>query len=97
MSVGTSNRPTAGEEITFASSGCALAGTFVQVPNPVAAALLIVGSGRTDRNSDVRLPAGQQLRGGITRAAAEALAGVGVSTLRYDKRARVPARNAAAS
>jgi hypothetical protein len=52
----------------------------------VAAALLIVGSGRTDRNSDVRLPAGQRLHGGITRAVAEALATVGVSTLRYDKR-----------
>ena len=86
MSVETSNRPAAGKEITFDSDGCALAGTFVQVPNPVAGALLIVGSGRTDRNSDVRLPAGQRLRGGITRAVAEALAAIGVSTLRYDKR-----------
>jgi len=86
MSVETSNRSAAGEEITFDSDGCALAGTSVQVPNPVAAALLIVGSGRTDRNSDVRLPAGQKLRGGITRAVAEALAAIGVSTLRYDKR-----------
>ena len=86
MSLTTSNRPTGGEEITFDSDGCALAGTFVAVPNPVAAALLIVGSGRTDRNSDVRLPAGQRLRGGITRAVAEALATTGVSTLRYDKR-----------
>jgi len=86
MSVETSNRSAAGEEITFESDGCALAGTYVQVPDPMAAALLIVGSGRTDRNSDVRLPAGQKLRGGITRAVAEALAAIGVSTLRYDKR-----------
>jgi uncharacterized protein len=86
MSVETSKRPAAGEEITFENDGCALAGTFVQVPNPVAAALLIVGSGRTDRNSDVRLPAGQRLRGGITKAVAETLAAIGVSTLRYDKR-----------
>jgi hypothetical protein len=86
MSVETSKRSAAGEEITFDSDGCALAGTFVQAPDPAAAALLIVGSGRTDRNSDVRLPAGQRLRGGITRAVAEALAAIGVSTLRYDKR-----------
>jgi len=86
MSIKTDRRPAEGEEITFDSDGCNLAGTFVPVPNPVAAALLIVGSGRTDRNSDVRLPAGQRLRGGITRAVAEALATVGVSTLRYDKR-----------
>jgi len=86
MSVEISNRSAAGEEITFESDGCALAGTYVQVPDPIAAALLIVGSGRTDRNSDVRLPAGQKLRGGITRAVAEALAAIGVSTLRYDKR-----------
>ena len=86
MSVETSNRSAAGEEITFESDGCPLAGTYVQVPDPMAAALLIVGSGRTDRNSDVRLPAGQKLRGGITRAGAEALAAIGVSTLRYDKR-----------
>ena len=40
----------------------------------------------TDRNSDVRLPLHQFLRGGITSAVADALAGVQVSTLRYDKR-----------
>jgi uncharacterized protein len=85
MSRDTGNGP-AGQEVTFDSDGCKLAGTFLPVRSPVAAALLIVGSGRTDRNSDVRLPGGQRLRGGITRAIAEALASAGVSTLRYDKR-----------
>jgi pimeloyl-ACP methyl ester carboxylesterase len=83
MTVEVGNRP---QEVTFDSDGYSLAGTFVPVADPVAEALLIVGSGRTDRNSDVRLPAGQRLRSGITRAVAEALAAVGVPTLRYDKR-----------
>jgi len=75
-----------GTDISFDSAGCTLAGTYVEVASPVAAALLIVGSGKTDRDSDVRLPLGQTLRGGITRAIAEALARANVSTLRYDKR-----------
>lgn len=74
------------EEVEFDSGGCRLAGTFINVSDPVAAALLISGSGRTDRNSDVRLPGGITLRAGITRAIAEALAASGVSSLRYDKR-----------
>ena len=51
-----------------------------------AAALLIPGSGKTDRDSDVRLPLHQMLRGGITRQVSDALIGARVSTLRYDKR-----------
>lgn len=74
------------QNVTFDSGGCALAGTYKEVVQPVAAALLIAGSGQTDRNSDVRLPLHQFLRGGITSAVADALAGVQVSTLRYDKR-----------
>ncbi len=74
------------ENITFVADGCALAGTFTAVAQPVAAALLITGSGRTDRDSDVRLPGGLMLRAGITRACAEELAAAGVSALRYDKR-----------
>ena len=74
------------QNVTFDSGGCALAGTYKAVVQPVAAALLIAGSGQTDRNSDVRLPLHQFLRGGITSAVADALAGVQVSTLRYDKR-----------
>jgi uncharacterized protein len=74
------------EDVTFSSSGCILAGTFTQPGDPVAAALLITGSGRTDRNCDARLPAGRMLRIGVDRAVAEALAAARVCTLRYDKR-----------
>jgi pimeloyl-ACP methyl ester carboxylesterase len=73
-------------DVTFDSGGCTLAGTCTEVARPAAAALLIAGGGRTDRNSDVRLPLGRTLRSGITRAIAEALAAVQVSALRYDKR-----------
>jgi uncharacterized protein len=75
-----------GTEVTFAAAGCTLAGTYTEATHPVAAALLISGGGKTDRDSDVKLPLGQTLRGGITRAIADALEGVGVSSLRYDKR-----------
>jgi uncharacterized protein len=74
------------EEVSFYSDGCTIAGTFTEVVDPVAAALLITGSGRLDRNSDTRLPGGRMLRIGVTEAVAGALAGARVSTLRYDKR-----------
>lgn len=73
-------------DVRIESAGCALAATYAEVADPVAAVLLIPGSGRTDRNSDVRLPLGQRLRGDITRALAQALGSVGVSSLRFDKR-----------
>lgn len=73
-------------EVRIDSDGCSLAATYLEAAEPIAAALLIVGSGRTDRNSDVRLPLGQKLRGAITGAIAVALAPAGVSTLRFDKR-----------
>ena len=75
-----------GTEITFDSAGCTLAATYLEVSSPVAAAVLISGSGKTDRNSDVRLPFGQMLRSDITGAVAEALGRTKVATLRYDKR-----------
>jgi pimeloyl-ACP methyl ester carboxylesterase len=75
-----------GTDITFESAGCPLAGTYLEAAGPVAAAVLISGSGKTDRNSDVALPLGQQLRSGITRSIAEALARARVPSLRYDKR-----------
>lgn len=68
------------------ANGCALAATYVEAAGPRAAALLISGSGRTDRDSDVRLPLGLTLRAGITRVIAERLEGIGVSSLRFDKR-----------
>jgi uncharacterized protein len=74
------------EEVTFDSGGCIIAGTFTEASDPVAAALLITGGGRSDRNSDVRLPGGLMLRIGVDRAVAGALVGGGVSVLRYDKR-----------
>jgi uncharacterized protein len=74
------------ESVTFDADGCALAGTFTQVARPVAAALLITGSGKTNRDSDVRLPGGLMLRGRITRACAAALEAAHVPALRYDKR-----------
>jgi uncharacterized protein len=74
------------EEVTFYSGGCAIAGTFTEAADPVAAALLISGGGRSDRNSDARLPGGLMLRIGVDKAVAGALAGARVSVLRYDKR-----------
>ncbi len=74
------------EEVSFDSGGHPIAGTYAGAAHPVAAALLITGSGRTDRNSDARVPLQPALRIGVTRAIAEALAEAGVSSLRYDKR-----------
>jgi uncharacterized protein len=74
------------QDVTFDSDGCTLAGTYAQAERPLAAALLISGSGKTDRDSDVRLPLHQMLRSGITREIAEALLAARVSSLRYDKR-----------
>jgi len=73
-------------DVVIDSTGCSLAATYLEAAEPIAAALLIVGSGRTDRNSDVRMPLGMKLRSAITAAIAEALAPAGVSTLRFDKR-----------
>src|SRR5437868_1040543 len=74
------------EEVRFGSDGCTLAGTFTESANSVAAALIIPGSGRVNRDSDAQLPLHQTLRAGITRAVAEALATARVTSLRYDKR-----------
>jgi pimeloyl-ACP methyl ester carboxylesterase len=72
--------------VSFYSGGCTIAGTFIQAADPVAAALLIPGGGKSDRNSDARLPGGRTLRIGLDKAVAGALAEARVSTLRYDKR-----------
>jgi pimeloyl-ACP methyl ester carboxylesterase len=73
-------------EVTFDSGDCLLAGTYTEAAEPVGAALLITGSGRTDRNSDARLPLGLTLRLAVTRSLAAALAAANVSSLRFDKR-----------
>jgi uncharacterized protein len=74
------------QDIAFNSEGCTLAGTYAEAAQPVAAALLIPGSGKTDRDSDVRLPLHQVLPAGITRQVSDALVAAQVSTLRFDKR-----------
>jgi uncharacterized protein len=71
-------------EITFATTdGVPLSGTleFPAGQGPHPAALLLVGSGEVDRDSDHR-----RLALGVTRELAAALAGVGFASLRYDKR-----------
>jgi pimeloyl-ACP methyl ester carboxylesterase len=74
------------EDVTFDSDGYAIKGTFTQADNPVAAAVLLTGSGKSDRDSNVPIPLQGTLRTDITKALAGALASVNVSTLRYDKR-----------
>ncbi len=74
------------QDVTFDSGGCVLAGSYTEAVHAVAAALLIPGSGRTDRNSDARLPLGRVMRLDVTRSLAEALAAAHVSSFRYDKR-----------
>lgn len=71
----------ADSKVRFDSDGVAIAGTYRDVPDAVAAALLITGSGKLDRDSDNRL-----LKTGVTRDVASALTEARVATLRYDKR-----------
>jgi alpha/beta superfamily hydrolase len=77
-----------GTDVRFNSGRYPLAGTLAEVAAPVAAALVITGSGKLDRDSDARL--GQTrvmlLRTGVTRQVAGALMAANVVTLRYDKR-----------
>jgi len=72
----------------FYSDGYTIAGTLTEVAAPAAAALVITGSGRLNRDSDARLRRTRVtlLRTGVTRQVAEALAEANVLTLRYDKR-----------
>ena len=75
-------------DVRFDSGGCAIAGTLTLVAEPVAAALVITGSGKLNRDSDAwlgrtRIPL---LRTGVTRQVADALTAADVITLRYDKR-----------
>jgi uncharacterized protein len=69
------------EEVRFESGAVSLAGTLVEPPGARAVALVLTGSGRLDRDSN-----GRRFRGQISPAIAEALAGCGVASLRYDKR-----------
>jgi len=73
--------------VHFYRDGVLIAGTLTEVPQPVAAAVSITGSGRVIRDTNARL--GRRgpmvLRAGIIRQVAEALATVDVAALRYDK------------
>jgi len=77
-----------GTDVSFDSDGYAIAGTLTEVAAPVAAAIVITGSGRLNRDSDARLrrPPVTLLRTGVTRQVADALTVANVLTLRYDKR-----------
>ena len=76
----------AGMDVRFDSDGWGIAGTYTQVREPVAAALVITGSGRIDRDSDAKLAGLPLLRTGVTKQVAQALTAAHVATLRYDKR-----------
>src|SRR5579863_6995102 len=70
------------EDVRFESEGgVTLAGTFLDPSDAKAAALILTGSGRLDRDSNSRA-----FHGWISPAIAEALAARGVASLRYDKR-----------
>lgn len=75
-------------DVRFNSGRYAIAGTLTHVAAPVAAALIITGSGKLNRDSDARLGRTRVmlLRTGVTRQVADALAAADVITLRYDKR-----------
>lgn len=83
MSLSTSAGVSTSHEVTIPSGDSTLRGTLT-LPHgagPHPAALLIVGSGPINRDSDHR-----RLALGVTRRLAQALVGVGVASLRFDKR-----------
>lgn len=69
-------------DINLPSEPAALSGTLLDAGDGAPAALIIAGSGPTDR--DGNSPAG--VNGGTYRLLAEGLAAEGITTLRYDKR-----------
>lgn len=71
-------------DLTFATADDVILAGTLQLPDgagPHPAALLLVGSGDVDRDSDHR-----KLALGVTRELADALAGSGLASLRHDKR-----------
>lgn len=69
-------------EATLAAEPAPLAGTLIDAGDGAPAALIIAGSGPTDRDGNSRLG----ISASTYRLLAEGLAGEGVTTLRYDKR-----------
>jgi uncharacterized protein len=70
-------------DVVFPSAGLGLAGTYAapRDHDPVAAVLIVPGSGEVDRDSDHR-----RLPLGVSSDIAVFLAGHGIASLRYDKR-----------
>lgn len=82
LSLALTAPPLSAEEVTLSRSDAVLAGTWTAPDDPKAAALILPGSGPTDRD-------GNSLAGLSTdayRLLAEALADRGIATLRADKR-----------
>lgn len=81
-------RGTREEALTLATPTGALAGTLVLPagPGPFPAAILVSGSGPTDRDGNSRDGARVALRNDALKLLAEGLAARGVATLRFDKR-----------
>jgi uncharacterized protein len=67
--------------VRFQRTDVVLAGTFLAPPDAKAAALILTGSGPLDRDAN-----SPRFRSRISLAIAQALAGHGVASLRYDKR-----------
>ena len=78
------------EDVRFDSNGCSVAGSFAEAVDPVAAALVITGSGKINRDSDALLPLGLSLRTRVTSAGTGAAANAPLAT----SSTRVPGRSA---
>jgi uncharacterized protein len=74
-------RSKAFEDVSFRSGDLTLTGTFAPVHSPIAAALLMSGSGETDRDSNT-----PKLRLGLSAAIAGALQDADICSFRFDKR-----------
>ncbi len=85
------NQDLSGEssEVTWQLDETSMYGTLVRPdgPGPFAAVVMVAGSGPTDRDWDSPLLPGPN---GSARLLAEALAGAGIASLRYDKRVSGP-------
>jgi alpha-beta hydrolase superfamily lysophospholipase len=84
------------QALTLDTHGVSLAGTLLVPPAPgkLPVALIIAGSGPTDRDGNSALPG---LHNDSLKLLAEALAGQGIASLRYDKRGVKASRAAMAS
>ncbi|MGZ3682075.1 MAG: alpha/beta hydrolase family protein, partial [Ktedonobacterales bacterium] len=86
---GQSGQSSESAEVNWPLDSTTMYGTLVRPlgPGPFPAVVLVAGSGPTDRDWNSPLLPGSN---GSARLIAEALARVGVASLRYDKRASGP-------